>query len=58
MKRVQHIKEKQRTVKYPNISRHAQMLGVTREHLWRVLTGRRESRSLSVRYASIESMVG
>jgi N-glycosylase/DNA lyase len=58
MKRAKHIKQKTRTVRYPNISRHADILGVTREHLWRVLTGRRESRSLIMRYNSIDSMVG
>jgi hypothetical protein len=58
MKRAKHIKQKTRTVRFPNISRHAAELGVTREHLWRVLTGRRESRSLTARYSDLEGMVG
>ena len=43
--------EKRSAVRYPGISRHAAELGVRREHLWMVLTGRRESRSLLSRYA-------
>ncbi|MCL1920844.1 MAG: hypothetical protein FWG50_07170 [Kiritimatiellaeota bacterium] len=38
---------------YPGIARHAEALGVERTHLWRVLTGRRESRSLISRYKAI-----
>ena len=39
--------------RYPGITRHAEQLGVRREHLWMVLTGRRESRSLRARYAAL-----
>lgn len=37
--------------KYPGITRIATELGVTREHLWRVLEGERESQPLLARYA-------
>jgi len=39
--------------RYRGITRHAEQLGVRREHLWMVLTGRRESRSLRERYAAL-----
>lgn len=37
-------------VRFKGIGRDANQLGVTREHLWRVLTARRESKSLLARY--------
>lgn len=38
--------------RFPKIGLAAAALGVDRSHLWRVLTGRRRSRSLSARYAA------
>lgn len=35
---------------FPGISRDAEALGVTRTHLWLVLSGRRQSRRLMRRY--------
>ena len=40
-------------VRFPNIRADAAALGVERSHLWRVLTGRRESRSLLRRYGEL-----
>ena len=43
------VKAKIKTVsRITNASALARELGVTREHLWRVVTGRRESRRLTV----------
>lgn len=42
-----------REVRFPGIQRHSQHLGVTREHLWQVLMGRRQSRSLIERYTQL-----
>lgn len=39
-------------MRFAGIGEAAQALGVDRTHLWRVLTGRRQSRSLSARYAA------
>lgn len=39
--------------RFPGIAREAAALGVDRTHLWRVLTGRRESRSLLRRHAEL-----
>lgn len=39
-------------VRFAGIGEAAQTLGVDRTHLWRVLTGRRRSRSLLARYAA------
>ena len=39
-----------RPTRYPRIGQHAQSLGVSRTHLWMVLTGERHSRSLMARY--------
>lgn len=47
-------KTKRGPTKYPGIVRDASALGVTRIHLWLVLTGRRESRSLTARYAALK----
>ena len=47
-------KEKKRArSSFPGIVRHAEILGVRREHLWMVLVGQRESRSLRARYAAL-----
>jgi hypothetical protein len=46
-------KTKKRRQQFRGIGQHAEQLGVRREHLWMVLTGRRESRSLLIRYAAI-----
>ena len=37
-------------MRFPGISQAARTLGVSRTHLWYVLTGRRQSRSLLARY--------
>ena len=42
-----------RVVTHPNICAHAKALGVSREHLYRVLTGQRDSRELMLRYQAI-----
>jgi len=46
-------KRKFKAVVYPGISNHAEELGVSRPHLWMVLTGRRVSRSLTARYNAL-----
>lgn len=38
---------------FPGITDYARQLGVRREHLWLVLTGQRESRSLRARYHAL-----
>lgn len=43
-----------RAIRYPGITRDARSLGVAREHLWQVLTGRRKSRSLLKRYRALK----
>jgi hypothetical protein len=47
-------KQTKRQTRFRGIGRHAEELGVRREHLWQVLTGRRQSRSLMDRYAEIK----
>jgi hypothetical protein len=49
--------EPKRRTKYPGICRAAFTLGVSREHLWRVLEGDRESRSLMRRYREFQRTV-
>ena len=44
---------RQGPARFPGITRHAKELGVSRIHLWNVLTGRRESRSLTARYQAL-----
>lgn len=39
--------------RFPGIKRHAETLGVSRPHLFLVLTGKRTSESLSRRYAEL-----
>ncbi len=41
------------TAKHHGIVAHARALGVRREHLWMVLEGQRESRSLMARYEEL-----
>lgn len=53
-KTVMKAKSKNRGMKFKGIGRHAQMLGVRREHLWLVLTGQRTSHSLLSRYSQIK----
>jgi hypothetical protein len=43
-----------RRVTFRGISRSARALGVTREHLWQVLTARRKSRRLLARYIELK----
>jgi hypothetical protein len=47
-------KPKRGPTKYRGIVRDATNLGVTRVHLWLVLTGRRESRPLLARYEELK----
>lgn len=42
-----------RAVRFKGICAQAEELGVDRIHLWKVITGRRESRSLLARYQSL-----
>lgn len=42
-----------RPSKHPGITVHAERLGVSHSHLWRVLNGQRSSRSLLVRYFTL-----
>jgi hypothetical protein len=39
--------------KFPGITEHAEALGVTRTHLFLVLTGKRQSKRLSTAYARL-----
>jgi len=43
-----------RTIRYPSIGADAKKLGVHRVHLWQVLTGRRQSKSLLRRYHTLK----
>lgn len=45
----QHKKKR----RFAGIQRHAEALGVHRGHLWAVLAGKRESRSLLKRYEAL-----
>jgi len=61
MRPVKNKKKKVRKVKvvvYPGITGHAEALGCTRPHLWKVLTGRRVSRSLTARYHALVAAGG
>ena len=51
-----HKKEvkKKRTIRFRGINADAVELGVRREHLWMVLTGRRESAILNRRYKALK----
>lgn len=44
---------RRRVINFPGIGNQADQLGVNRIHLWKVLTGRRESRSLMARYEQL-----
>jgi hypothetical protein len=41
-------------VRFPGICEDATRLGITREHLYRVLTGKRKSKSLLKRYTQLK----
>jgi hypothetical protein len=41
--------------RFPTIGRDAAALGVTRWHLWKVLTGERQSAALSRRYRDLKA---
>lgn len=43
-----------RKVVFPRISQEARELGVSRIHLWLVLTGKRVSHRLAARYANLQ----
>ena len=43
---------------YRGITAHAAALGCTRPHLWMVLTGRRQSKSLTARYDALVKAQG
>lgn len=45
--------KRKRPLRFPDIGVHARQLGVSREHLYLVLTGQRESRSLAQRYINL-----
>ena len=45
---------KKRLVRFPNIVRHAHLLGVNRSHLYRVLVGERVSTGLVDRYRQLQ----
>ena len=47
-------KGKKRQIRFPNIGRHAHLLGVTRSHLYRVLVGERVSTGLVDRYRQLQ----
>ena len=47
------VGRKDRPTRYPRIGQHAQALGVSRTHLWCVLKGERQSRSLTARYRAL-----
>lgn len=44
-----------RKVRFPGICEDAQELGVTRVHLWMVLTGDRKSKRLMQRYRDLKA---
>ena len=44
-------------VRFPGITEDAKKLGVSRPHLWMVLTGSRESMSLTRRYQALKKEV-
>jgi hypothetical protein len=46
--------ERKRRVRFPGICEDAFRLGVTREHLYRVLIGERQSKSLLKRYRELK----
>jgi hypothetical protein len=45
--------QQKRRTRFPGICTDAELLGVSREHLYRVLTGERESKSLLERYRAL-----
>jgi len=45
-----------RRVRFAGIGEAAAALGVERTHLWRVLTGQRQSRSLLARYEALDKL--
>jgi hypothetical protein len=47
------VRPKRKSTRFPGIVEHARTLRVSRVHLYLVLTGRRESRSLLRRYAAL-----
>lgn len=53
VKRIKRSRAARGKTVFPGIERHAAHLGVSRVHLWKVLTGRRESLSLMMRYRSL-----
>jgi hypothetical protein len=54
MLRATSQESKKRTVRFPGIVADAKALGVTRQTLWRVLTGEWQSRSLLRRYEALK----
>lgn len=47
--------ESRRRIRFPGITYDARELGVTYNHLWRVLTGDRESPGLVQRYHALQA---
>ena len=54
MKTKRKANGKREVRRFPGITRDAAELGVTRVHLWKVLTGRRSSLSLTRRYSELK----
>ncbi len=54
MKERKRVKAKREARRFPGITRDAAELGVSRVHLWKVLTGRRSSLSLTRRYGELK----
>ena len=50
LEKKQKVTRRRGATRFPRIGEAAAALGVDRTHLWRVLTGRRPSRSLLRRY--------
>jgi len=51
---VRKREKRKRRVQFPGICTHAALLGVSRVHLWQVLSGRRVSGSLMQRYLELK----
>lgn len=49
----QNISRRKKIIRFPGICRHAEELGVTRIHLYLVLSGQRPSRRLMSRYQTL-----
>ncbi len=52
-RRKEKNKKLKRRVMFPGIASHAEKLGVSRVHLWRVLSGQRQSGVLMAQYQQL-----